>query len=177
MSLVWTVPPHLTTFSHSLQEGDQPGSPPRRGRSPSPRGGRGRSGSPRGGRAGGRSRSPPRRRTPSPRCVPRLVFNFAAFLTAFVVEAPAVLAPVLPGIKSSCGSSCSQSYLNLRVAFNKCSHPSGSGGFSLAQFCRDASRFHALKHLLRTCSHKQHLIHNVLHGKICGATHHMKSSR
>ncbi len=59
-------------FLMHSQEGDQPGSPPRRGRSPSPRGGRARSGSPRGGRAGGRSRSPPRRRTPSPRYVRRL---------------------------------------------------------------------------------------------------------
>ncbi len=110
-----------------LQEGDQPGSPARRGgRSPStrrsraanaatsPRGGRARSGSPRGGRYGGRSRSPPRRRTPSPRCVAlssNLASRFPRFLTSCAVEARAALAPALPGTRPSVGCCASGTIL------------------------------------------------------------------
>ena len=98
-----------------LQEGDQPGSPARRGgRSPSPRGGRARSGSPRGGRAGGRSRSPPRRRTPSPRCVAsssNLASRLPPFLTSCAVEARAALALALPGTRPSVGCCASGTIL------------------------------------------------------------------
>ena len=103
LPLACPSPPHHPLIL--LQEGDQPGSPARRGRSPSPRGGRGRSPSPRGGRGGGRSRTPPRRRTPSPRCVPAQPARLLCMLMHHAVEALAVPALVPPGIRRA--PSCS----------------------------------------------------------------------